>query len=294
MKNRNSLRRSFNLLRGKVKVEAGLKSVKVELARGEEPPGGGGGGPGKEGGLDGLLGLGLGAGTGQVTGQKTSLVVGVVEGVDEGVDAGAVGAVGHGGGGPLAGGVVLGGEVGAVGVEPEVAVGGVVGVDEGVEVGVDGGIVVDDVIVERGSLGLGGLGLGLQEGGGGGSYRGNNGGRGGKVSVEGGRVETVGAGGDVVALHAESVLAGGPLDADGLARVVDVAVLAGPLTLVVDGLLPGHDSVLLGVGRAELAGAGVEALLLEDLGVLGVDELAAGGGGEAGGDNLEIDDRYII
>ena len=47
--------------------------------------------------------------------------------------------------------------------------------------------------------------------------------------------------------------------------VPDVAVLASPL-VVADALLPVDDPVLLGEGRAELAGPSVESLLLQDPG----------------------------
>jgi len=50
-------------------------------------------------------------------------------------------------------------------------------------------------------------------------------------------------------------------------------------SLAVDaGLLSEDNAIFLGKGRAETAVTGVESLLLEDLGVLGVDELASGGG----------------
>jgi len=143
-------------LRLEVEVESSLESVKLELARGEEPGGVCGGrdlpqngkllrggdllGPG------GGLGSGGSAESGLVTSQETGLVVGSVKGVDEGVDAGTVSAVGDEVGIQVSGGGTLGGKLGAVDVEGKVAVGGVVGVDEGVEVGVlDLVVVVADL-----------------------------------------------------------------------------------------------------------------------------------------------------
>ena len=58
-------------------------------------------------------------------------------------------------------------------------------------------------------------------------------------------------------------------------------------SLAVDaGLLSEDDAIFLGKGRAETAVTGVESLLLEDLGVLRVDELASGGGNQTRSKNL--------
>ena len=67
----------------------------------------------------------------------------------------------------------------------------------------------------------------------------------------------------------EPVDAGGVLDGDRLAGVVDVAVLADPL-IVASGLLLRDGSVLLSEGRSELAVAHVEPLLLQDSGEGGI------------------------
>jgi len=285
----------YSLLGGKVKVEPSLEPVELELTGREEPLGGGGGGDeggesglprllGTEGGLNCLLhGLGglSGLESGLVTGQESGVGVGSVEGVDEGVDAGTVGAVGHGGQELVVHGAAgLGAEVGSVGVELEVTVGGVVGVDEGVEVGVHRDV---NVVVVEGS----GYGGGGDRGGGDKPSGGLGRGRGSSLDtslgrVEGSRVESVGSVGHVSSLQdPESVLTGSVSHGDGLTVVTDVAVLANTLA-VGGGLLPEDGAVLLGVGGAEAAIASVEALLLQDLGVLGVHELTGGRAGQAG------------
>lgn len=265
----SSTDRSSFLLGGKVKVEAGLEAVELQLAGGEEPAGRlSGGGGGEEGGeRRRLLRLRKPGG-----GSSGWLQVGGVKRVDKRVDAGAVGAGRHGGAVQLGkSGLLLlnGGEAGGVGVELEVAVSRVVGVDKRVEVGVDGGVALVNIVVVLGGGGSDGdRGGDLSDGGG--SDR-----RlilGGKWS----RVETVGAGGNVGTVQdPEAVLAGGVLHGVGLAVVPDVAVLPDALALR-SGLLSKDNAVLLGVGGAETAIAGVEALLLEDFGVLGFSSIPVG------------------
>ena len=105
------------------------------------------------------------------------------------------------------------------------------------------------------------------------------------LRVVGGGLEARGAGGHVVALQdPEAVDAGGVPHGDGLAVVVDVAVLADPLA-VSAGLLPGDGAVLLGVRRAETAVSSVEPLLLQDLGIF-ASELSRGRKDQAGGHYL--------
>ena len=197
--------------------------------------------------------------------------MGGVEGVDEGVHAGAVSAVGNERG--LAGAGAVGVELGGVLVELEVPVGGVVRVDEGVGVGVgaDGGLGGDllklggggslaDLLDGRSGAGSGtGSGGGLDDGGGG---------IGGTLLEEGGGV--LAGGGDVVAAQdPEAVLAGRVLDNVGLTVLANVGVLSDPVAVDV-GLLLEDDTVLGGEGRSGAAVAGVKALLLKDLGQLGV------------------------
>jgi len=241
--------------------------------------------------LDGLsrllaLGLGLLLESGLVTGKMTASLVGLVKGVDKGVDAGAVGTVGHSVAVELSSGLAGRGEGGSVGVVLEVTVGGVVGVDEGVEVGVHGGINI--VVVNSSSLLADGsswlllelLGLLLTD-----LLLLLDRGSGSLFWVVGGRVETGGSLGHVGALQdLEAVLASRVSNSDGLAVVVNVAVLAQPLPAGA-GLLSEDNAVLLGVGRTESAVAGVESLLLQDLGILGVDVLAGGRGNETGGND---------
>ena len=273
----------FFLLGGEVKVESGLEAVELELTGREESAGSlRRGGSGQEGGQGRrLLGLRK-AGAGLLTSEETGLLVRGVKGVDEGVDAGAVGAGRHNGAVKLlvVDSLLLGGsKAGGVGVELEVAVSRVVGVDEGVEVGVDGGgdiVALVNVVIVLGSGGSDG-------------DRGGDLPHGGLLLLGdiGGRVEPVGAGGNVRTVqNPEAVLSGGVLHGVGLAVVADVAVLADTLALGA-GLLSKDDAVLLGVGRPETAVAGVETLLLEDLGVLGVDKLTGCGRGQARCENLE-------
>ena len=126
-----------DLLGGEVEVEPVLEPVQLELARGEEVPGGLGDNRG--GGellgllLESLLELLLPGGGGGGGGEGGWVPVRGVEGVDERVDSGTVGARGDN-----AGLVGAASEVATVPVEVEVPVGWVVGVDEGV--GVGGGI----------------------------------------------------------------------------------------------------------------------------------------------------------
>jgi len=269
------------LLGGKVKVESSLESVEVQLTGREKSSGGGGsGGEGElvDGRLDGLLGsTDRLLNTSKVTGKQTSVLVRSVEGVDEGVDTGAVSTGRHAS--QLGSDGVVGGKLGGVGVKLEVSVSRVMRVDEGVEVGVDGGInvvIVGDSL--DGGLDGGSSSDGSGTEGGGGCGGGGWGSR--DLGVEGSRVQTVGTGGDVITLqNSESVLTGGVLDSDGLAVVVDVAVLADTFSIQAS-FFSEDNTVLLGEGGAESAVSGVESLLLEDLGVLGVDELGSGKAGQ--------------
>ncbi len=305
------------LLGGEVEVETGLEPVQGELARREEVAGrgsgevhlgegaglrggndGGGAGAregrlGPPGGHGGRQGLRAGEVTGEVAGQQPGAgLVGGVERVDEGVDVLAVSAGRNQG--LLLGQGVAGVELDGVLVEAEVAVSGVVRVDEGVKVGVDGCVVVVDEgglesgrsrlrdNAEGGSGTLLGLGLGSRD---------RSGGRRERVSVlvglghEGGRA--LPAGGDVVtAQDAESLLAGRVAHHVGVAVVADVRVLADPVPVEVRLLLE-DDSVLGLEGGSGAAVAGVEALLLQDFGQLGVHVLGAGSQDESETNNLE-------
>jgi hypothetical protein len=223
----------------------------------------------------------LAGGESLLSGQETSLVVASVEGVDEGVNSGAVSAVGDEVGVQRTGWGSLGCEGGSVAVEGKVAVGGVVGVDEGVEVGVNdllNIIVITDLglgLLDWDLLGADLLLLRLLL-----NLLSNLDGClwlfkilsvecGSRLSV-GGNVGTV--------ENPESVLASGVLDCVGLAIITDVRVFAQPVTVDV-GLLPEDVAVLGGEGSSCTAVSGVESLLLQDLGILGVDLGAAGSDG---------------
>ena len=212
-------------------------------------------------------------------GEGGRVPVGGVKGVDEGVDSGAVGARGDGAG-LVRGGVAA--KVAAVPVEVEVPVGGVVGVDEGVvgvgrdnrpphrldrlshtldRLGRDEGLLGRRLLVESGAgLGHGAVVVFVVVVGG---FPGLDKllllrllllgkllarGRGGLELSSG---LAVGSGGHVVALEdPEAVLAGGVPHGDGLAILVDVAVLANPLAIS-SCLLPVNCSVLLGIGGSK-------------------------------------------
>ena len=211
-------------------------------------------------------------------GEGGRVPVGGVEGVDEGVDSSTVGTRGDGAG-LVRGGVAA--KVAAVPVEVEVPVGGVVGVDEGVvgvgrdnrpphrldrlshtldRLGRDEGLLGRRLLVESGAglrhgavvvfvVVVGGfpgldklllllLGKLLARG------------RGGLELSSG---LAVGPSGNVVALEdPEAVLASGVPHGDGLAILVDVAVLANPLAIS-SCLLPVNCSVLLGIGGSKPA-----------------------------------------
>jgi len=210
----------------------------------------------------------LGSEASLVTSQKSGLLVRGVEGVDEGVNSSTVGTgrdtevLGSGGGGGL------GGEVGSVGVESKVTVGWVVGVDEWVEVGVHR--FVNIVVVNRGRGGLDNWGSWLD----GGGYWG------GLLGAEGGGILSVGTSWDVGSLQdLESVLAGRISDGDGLAFLINVAVLTNSLT-VSGGLLSEHGSILLSKSCSVSSITSVESLLLQNLGILGINKLLAGGSGD--------------
>ena len=212
-------------------------------------------------------------------GEGGRVPVGGVEGVDEGVDSGTVGARGDGAG--LVRGCVAA-KVAAVPVEVEVPVGGVVGVDEGVvgvgrdnrsphrldrlshtldRLGRDEGLLGRRLLVESGAgLGHGAVVVFVVVVGG---FPGLDKllllrllllgkllarGRGGLELSSG---LPVGPGGHVVALEdPEAVLASGVPHGDGLAILVDVAVLANPLAIS-SCLLPVNCSVLLGIGGSK-------------------------------------------
>ena len=88
-----------------------------------------------------------------------------------------------------------------------------------------------------------------------------------------------------VGISPESIDPSAVLHYDGVPVLVNVAVLANPLVISRGFLLESH-SVLLGVGRPELAVPHVEPLLLQDPGQAGVaielgSSLAGAGQGQA-------------
>ena len=114
------------------------------------------------------------------------------------------------------------------------------------------------------------------------------------LRVKGRRLKAGGSSGNVVALEdSEAILARGVLHSDRLAVVVDVAVLADPLTVGGD-LLPGDGAILLRVRRPEPSIAGVEPLLFQNLGTLAVLELSAGPKGQTRQYYLQLKQFNII
>ncbi len=236
-----------------------------------------GGGTGTEG------GLGAGQMSSQVAGQHSGAVSGVV-GVKEGVHALAVGAVGNQA--SLLGQGIGGVEIEGVLVELEVQVRGVVGVDEGVYLaggllGLEEGLLLLQLRLDGGRKWAAGSGSGR------GSHR-ENGlfWLGGELFDESSGV--LSTGGNVGSVQdAESFASGRVAHGVGLSVVADVRVLSNPVSVVVR-LFAEDDSVLGGEGCAGTAVAGVEALLLQDLGQLGIHILGGGVGREHAGSKGDL------
>merc|ERR1719341_2377989 len=218
-------------------------------------------------------------------------------GIDEGVEALTVGAggntrgIGDGlllglGAGLLPELLRLGSELGSVNIVLEVTMSWVSGVNEGVKV--SSGLLLLlhwsrselMLLLLRLELLLGNRsGLLLSRGGGCRLLRqvltsglGNGG-------IKGGTLEASSSLGNMSALEdPEAVLASAVPHGDGLAVLVDVAVLPDPLA-VGGGLLPKDCAVLLGEGSPESAISGIKSLLLEDFGIFGINSLATSTGG---------------
>jgi hypothetical protein len=202
-----------------------------------------------------------------VSGQESGLSVAGIERVDKWVDSGAVGAfwdeVGSKVGGSWG---VLWGEGSSVDVEGKVTVGWIVGVDKGVAVGVIlNFVVVIDNWLSWDDWDLGRLNWDLLF-----NWCGliNF-----ALGVEGSSLLSVGW--DVGALeNPESVLASAVPHSVGLAIFSDVRVFSDAVSVDV-GLLAEDVSILSGESSSSTTVSSVETLFLEDLGVLGVNELGA-------------------
>ena len=110
----------------------------------------------------------------------------------------------------------------------------------------------------------------------------------GNLRVKGSRFEASGTKGNVVSLQdPESILTSRVLHCDRLAIVVDVAVLANPLS-VGGHLLSRDGSVLLSIGRPKPPIPCIEPLLLQDLCILAVLELGTCREGQTRHDHLKI------
>merc|ERR1719341_1339141 len=208
-------------------------------------------------------------------------------GIDEGVEALTVGAggntrgIGDGlllglGAGLLPELLRLGSELSSVNIVLEVTMSWVSGVNEGVKV--SSGLLL--LLLLRLELLLGHRsGLLLSRGGGCGLLRQFLTSGLGNCGIKGGTLEASGSLGNMSALEdPEAVLAGAVPHGDGLAVLVDVAVLPDPLA-VGGGLLPKDCAVLLGEGSPKSAISGIKSLLLKDFGILGIKSLATSTGG---------------
>ena len=92
----------------------------------------------------------------------------------------------------------------------------------------------------------------------------------GNLWVKRSALQSIGSLGNMTSLQdPEAVLPGGVPHGDGLAALVDVAVLPNPLP-VRGGLLPEHRPVLLGEGGAEPAVSSVKSLFLQNFGILSI------------------------
>lgn len=258
-------------MRFKVKVEASLKSVELQLARRKLAGSrSGGGSPEVQGRLlhiEGRLGRLLRNETSLVSSQKASM--GSVEGVDKGVDSSTVSTIRHqtGSMGSSGNSASLGLEVSSISVESKVTVGRVMGVDEGVSVGVSFFHVIVVSKLLDGSLdrSLNGL------------HRGSPGGSGQRLFSLG--VERSGlltSGSDVIALNdSEAVFASGILDSEDLSVLANVGILADAVAIDVS-LFSEDLSVLGGEGCSIAAVSGIESLLFQDFGIFGIDVLSQG------------------
>lgn len=259
-------------MRFKVKVEASLKSVELQLARRKLAGSrSGGGSPEVQGRLlhiEGRLGRLLRNETSLVSSQKASM--GSVEGVDKGVDSSTVSTIRHqtGSMGSSGNSASLGLEVSSVSVESKVTVGRVMGVDEGVSVGISffhGVIVVSKLLDGSLDRSLNGL------------HRGSPGGSGQRLFSLG--VERSGlltSGSDVIALNdSEAVFASGILDSEDLSVLANVGILADAVAIDVS-LFSEDLSVLGGEGCSIAAVSGIESLLFQDFGIFGIDVLGQG------------------
>ena len=188
----------------------------------------------------------------------------------------------------------LGSELGSVNIVLEVTMGRVSGVNEGVKVS-SGLLLLLHwsrsellLLLLRLELLLGHRsGLLLSRGGGCGLLRQVLTSGLGYCGIKGGTLEASGSLGNMRALEdPEAVLASAVPHSNGLAVLVDVAVLPDPLA-VGGGLLPKHGPVLLGEGSPESAISCVKSLLLEDFGIFGVKSLATSTGGNTRSNKLK-------
>jgi len=267
-----------HLLGGEVKVESGLKSVKLELSRGEKVPWSRSAADG-ESLLDRLSRLlearllnwswaSLGRSSELL---NTSLLVRGVKWVDERVDTGTVStgrdAVERV---PCVGIVVVWGKVGSISVELEVTVSWVMGVDEWVEVGIHWciNIVIVNWLLNRSCLTSRCSDLDRSS-----RCRG--------LGNKSSRLLTSSSGGNVSSFQdPESILTSSVSDGDSLAVIINITVLANPFS-VSSGFLPKHGSILLCKRRSMSTITSIESLLFQNLSILRLNKLTASGSDKA-------------
>merc|ERR1740131_782651 len=104
-----------------------------------------------------------------------------------------------------------------------------------------------------------------------------------RFSSEWSRRLSIGSCGDMGALKdSESILASSVSHSDGLASLINVAVLSNPLSIS-SGLLPVDCPILLSKGCSKSSVSSIEPLLFENLSLLRLDKLGAGCSSKAGG-----------
>lgn len=233
-----------------------------------------------------LLWSNLSLESGLVSGQKSSLGVASIEGVDEWVDSSAVGTVWNKVGTKVSNWGILWSKGSSVEVESEVAVSWVMGIDKGVAVGIILNIVVvvdlwlswddRDLGVLDGYLLLnwnGFIDFGLS-------------------SIESGSLLSIGWNVGTFE-NPESILSSAVPHIVGLAILTNVGVLTNTVSIDVC-LLTEHVSIFGGKSGSSPTVSSIEALLLEDLGILRINKLGTACSNGNTDNNLNHDLKTLI
>merc|ERR1719431_1852644 len=183
--------------------------------------------------------------------------------------------------------VVPWGKVGSISVELEVTVSWVMWVDEWVEVGVNWliNIVIVNCLSYRSRSSLADRSWSSLD-------RSSNLDR--SLGYKSSRFLTSSSGWNMSSFQdPETVLPCGVSDSDGLAIIINVAVLAYPLP-VSSRLLPVHSSVLLGESRTKSAISSIESLLFQNLCILWLNKLTTSSSDKTrGGNQSKHDDSQV-